>query len=207
VAKLDDLPKGMAKTLAPQIGGLGALLPPAPAAGAPVPKKGGAKPKAKPAPAKAAAMQLRESFAVCMVSLEHVLTPPADLAQAVPAIDRWCHLIRSRGKIVQFARSSEAKGFDGKSAPTITQMGAVSNGAAIDAAIDCVEADARFKTDDSVVRWLEVPAFYVTALLVIKGEELYAVLVSQPASFTRLKPETVYAFKDFLAQLAQEPHT
>ncbi len=204
MANLDELPKGMAKVLVDQIGGLAARLP----APAPTPKVAGAPKTAAGAKVKkAAAPKFKESFAVCTATLDHVLRPPADLAAVAELTGRWHHLIRAGKQIVQFARSSEAKGFDGKGTAKVTQMGPVdaAHAAAVDAAIAAVEAD--FKTADSVVRWLEIPAYYVAALLVVTGKKMHAVVVSQPPSFTQVQPAKSYEFKEFLEKLSREQHT
>ena len=202
MAKLDPLPKGMAKTLVGQMAGLSALASPAVLVPAP--------PKGKTAvamgkPKKAAASKLKESFAICMATVDQVFNPPADPATVFQSTGRWHHLIRSGGKLTQYAQSSEAKGFDGGGTTALTQMGAAHNGADVEAAIDCVEKE--FQGDHQIVRWLEIPAYSVTALIVLAEKQAHAVLVSQPPAFTHLKKNAAYTLKEFFKQLAKETHT
>jgi hypothetical protein len=54
------------------------------------------------------------------------------------------------------------------------------------------------------VRLLVIPAYYVHALLLVRGRRYSAVLVDQPDGFTRLKYQKEYPLRDFLRRLAKE---
>lgn len=148
--------------------------------------------------AAARAPELTESLAVCVLPASAVADPPADLLPLVQPTGQWHHQVRTAAGPTHAARSA---GQGLAAAPEVQQFGPQPLAAKLDAAVTWADANL---PDDAVVRLLAVPAYYVHALVVVRGKRLSAVLVSQPAGFTRLEYEREYPLRDFLKRLAKE---
>lgn len=144
--------------------------------------------------------ELTESLAVCVLPASAVTDPPADLLPLARPSGQWHHQVRTAGGPTHAARSVE-QGF-AAGGLEVNQVGPQPLAAKIDAAVTWV--DANVPDDAATVRLLVAPAYYVHALLIVRGDLLSAVLVSQPDSFKRLDYEREYPFRDFLKRLAGE---
>jgi hypothetical protein len=183
VAQTDPLPQSSLTQVARQVGQL--LTPPATAAAAmTVP----------------AAPELAESLAICFVGADQVASPPVDLSVLAQMSGMCHHQIRSAVTTTHSAWSSQA-GFD-PAALDVQQVVESPIAARLDRAMAWV--DRAVPRDTVTARLLVIPAYYVHALLLIRGKKLTAVLVDQPAGFKALKYEKEYPLKDFLRRLARE---
>jgi hypothetical protein len=183
MAHTDPLPAGAAESVAAQLGPFlsGPALPP-PLAVAP-----------------AAAPRLTESFAVCVVGAAPGRNPPADLPPLAEPAGLWHHQVRVGGAATHFARSAR-QGFGGTDLG-VQEWADSPVAGRIDEAVTWVDQNV---PEDATVRLLVVPAYYVHAFLIVRGDRTGAVLVDQPAGFTQLQPRREYPLREFLELLAKE---
>jgi hypothetical protein len=145
--------------------------------------------------------ELAESLAVCFVTAAQVEDPPKDLGVLARPSGYWHHQVRTAAGATHMARSSR-QGFAGTDDMQVEQLVASPVAAKIDAAIAWV--DEEHPDDDATVRLLVIPAYYVHALLMVRGEKYSAVLADQPPGFTELKERKEYPLRKFLKRLAKE---
>lgn len=149
--------------------------------------------------------EVGESFAVCFVEARALAKPPADLAALVRTSGVWHHQIRVGDVTTHMARSTQS-GFGGGEM-TVQQSFESPVAAKIDDAIAWVDKHVKGR---STVRLLVIPAFFVHAFAIVRensstvAERYTAVLIDQPAGFTRLAYETEYPLAEFLKLLAKE---
>jgi hypothetical protein len=142
--------------------------------------------------------ELAETLAVCVLTAEQVRHPPRDLSTLVRASGLWHHQVRTGGAATHMARS-EGSGFtDGVQ---VQQLAESPVAAQIDRALAWADRHVKGR---ATVRLLVAPAYYLHALLVVRGDELSAVLADQPSDYTRLEYEHEYPLADFLKLLAKE---
>jgi hypothetical protein len=144
--------------------------------------------------------ELAESLAVCLITAAEVNEPPADLSVLARPSGMWHHQLRTSTGTTHFARSTQ-HGFRG---PELQVE--LCTASAIPSKLDDAIAwiDEQVPDDDVVVRLLVIPAYFVHALLVIRGKKFSAVLVDQPATFQRLQYRKLYTLRDFLKRLSKE---
>jgi hypothetical protein len=183
VAHTDPLPQSALTQVARQVGQF--LIRPATAAAAlTVPS----------------APELAESLAICFAGADQVADPPADLSVLAQPSGLWHHQIRTAAGPTLSAWSRQA-GFD-PATLDVQQVVESPVAARLDQAMAWVD---RAVPDNAVTaRLLVIPAYYVHALLLIRGKKLTAVLVDQPAGFTALKYQKEYPLREFLKRLSKE---
>ncbi len=183
MASTDPIPAAARRAIAEQ---LGRLLP-TPAA-AP-----GRRARALAAP------ELGESLAVCTLTAEQVRHPPANLAELAKPTGTWHHQVHTGTKATHAARS-QAGGLRGRE-QQVLQLLQSPVAPKIDAALAWL--DRKLGSTKATVRLLVAPAFYLHALLIVRGKDYSAVLVDQPPGLTTLKERTEYPLRDFLAHLSE----
>lgn len=146
--------------------------------------------------------KLAEGFPYCFVSLATVENPPADLASLLEPTGSWIHTIRD-GKQTTHYVMTEAGGF-GREEHEVSSVVRGSLGQKIDDTIDWIEEN--FK-DESVVRVLTFPAYYVHAFGILEDGKTFAVLIDPPELPNKLVTRKKYPLKDFLAALAKSSHS
>jgi len=144
--------------------------------------------------------EVRESLAVCFVTAEQVTHPPADLGVLARPTGIWHHQVRTAAGPTHMARSRQ-QGFGGSDLE-VEQWIASPIAKKLDEAMAWV--DRSLPNDEAIVRLLAIPAYYVHALLLIRGKKYTAVLVDQPEGFTQLHYRKQYPLRDFLKRLAKE---
>src|SRR5262249_10513514 len=123
-----------------------------------------------------------------------------DLSVLARPSGTWHHQVRSAGVTTHMARSTR-QDFAGEDLQ-VEQWVASPVAAKLDGAI--VWVDEEHPDDDVTVRLLVIPAYYLHALLIIKGKKLSAVVVDQPPGFSELKEKKEYPLKRFLKRLSKE---
>jgi hypothetical protein len=145
--------------------------------------------------------ELTESLAVCFLTAEQVTSPPADLAALARPSGTWHHQVRTAAGPTHLARSSpQAFAADEL---RVDQWLESPVAAKLDDALAWV--DRRHPDDATTVRLLVAPAYYLHALLIVRGRNFSAVLVDKPDGLARLEYEREYPLRDFLRRLAREP--
>jgi hypothetical protein len=144
--------------------------------------------------------ELAESLAVCFVTAAQVTNPPADITVLARPSGLWHHQVWTEAGPTHMARSNQ-QGFSGVELE-VSQLMESPIVAKVDAVVDWI--DEFLTDDDATIRLLLIPAYYVHALLIVRGDKLSAVLVDQPTTFTQLKYEKEYTLKQFLKRLAKE---
>jgi hypothetical protein len=157
-------------------------------------------PAAPAAAAAPAASSLGESLNICTLTVEQVLHPPADLAAIAKPSGMWHHQVHTGGVATHTART-HVSGLGG-GGHEVTQVFETPIARKIDDAIAWL--DTQLGDTPATVRLLIAPAYYLHALLVIRGNDYSAVVADQPATYTQLKIKTLYPLKDFVAKLALE---
>jgi hypothetical protein len=143
---------------------------------------------------------LAESLAICFVSAEQVIRPPAKLSLLIQPSGFWHHQVHTAAGPTHSARSSQ-QGFE-LTYLQVEQI--VQSPIAAKVAEALAWVDQSFADDDATVRLLVIPAYYVQALLIIRGQKYSAVLVDQPAASRRLEYRKEYVLRTFLKQLGKE---
>ena len=183
MAHSDPLPAGAAQSVAAQLGPF--LTGPA---GLPIPAFAAANPPT-----------LTESFAVCVVGADQVKNPPADLTALTEPVGLWHHQIRVGNTASHFARSTK-QAFAGPGL-VVQEWTESPLAEKIDAAITWVDQHV---PGEATVRLLIVPAYYVHAFLIVRGDQSTALLIEQPGGFTQLQYQQEYPLRQFLELLAKE---
>jgi hypothetical protein len=184
MAKTDPLSAAARRSIAEQ---LGELLPP----------PGEERLAAKAPPRRP---QLAESLAVCLLTAEQVKNPPADLSTLVKPSGAWHHQVHTADGPTDMARSQE-DGFAGGGLQ-IQQWLRSPIAENIDKTIAWL--DRKLARDKATVRLLVIPAYYVHALLIIRGKKYSAVVADQPPGCTELQREKEYPLSEFLQRLSRE---
>ena len=146
------------------------------------------------------APQLGESLAVCVLTLEQVRKPPADLGPLLEPSGMWHHQIHTAAGATHLARSSSI-GL-GQVNLNVEQWTESRIAGKLNTAMAWV--DQKHGDDTVVVRVLEIPAYLLTALLILKENKPTVVLADRPESESELDYETEYPLRKFLKLLAKE---
>lgn len=145
--------------------------------------------------------ELGESLAVCVLTADQVRRPPADFAEIARPTGAWHHQVHT-GVGVTHAAQSQSGGLGEEDQHQVTQMFESPIAAKIDEAITWL--DRKLAKSPATVRLLIAPAYYLHALLIIRGKTYSAVVADQPASFKQLQSQTIYPMAEFLAKLSAE---
>jgi hypothetical protein len=186
MATSDPLPEAALRSVAGQLAGLVSPVPDSPAVAAE---------RAGPP----AGAELAESYAVCFVEVAQVRRPPVDLSALARPSGVWHHQVRTGGEATHIARSVQS-GF----APAelgVEQAFASPLAGQIERAAAWVDRHVKGRAR---ARLLAIPAYYVHALLLVRGDRYTAVLADQPSGFARLEYEREYPLSEFLKLLAKE---
>lgn len=145
--------------------------------------------------------ELTETFPVWFLSIDAVNTGNDNLLELAQDTLRWHSQISIDGKPEGVVRTM-ASG-DDASDWTVRQILKGDFAKAIDDAIQWVDAEVE---TDPLVRILEIPAFFITALWLIDGQESSVVIARLPKHLQNLSPLVQYSSQEFLEVLRQEPH-
>jgi hypothetical protein len=184
MATADPFPDAAAAAVASQ---LGAFFP--------QPAEEGVGPAAPPR------RELTESLAVCFLEARQVRRPPKDLSVLARPSGVWHHQVRTGGAATHLARSQQSGLAEGAGAVEVQQLAETPIAGQIDRAMAWVDKNVKGR---ATVRLLVAPAYYLHALLIVRGEKLSAVLADQPPGFTQLEYEREYPLADFLKRLGKE---
>jgi hypothetical protein len=142
--------------------------------------------------------ELAETLAVCVLTADHVRHPPRDLTALARPSGAWHHQVRTSGAPTHVARSEPSGFTDGVE---VQQLAETPVAAQIDRALAWADRHVKGR---ATVRLLIAPAYYLHALLVVRGEEFSAVLADQPPDYSRLEYEREYPLAEFLKLLSKE---
>ena len=145
--------------------------------------------------------ELTETFPVWFLSIDAINRGNDNLLELAQDTRRWHSQIWIDGKPEGVARAM-APGSD-SSDWAVRQILKGDFAKTIDDAIRWVDAEVE---TDPLVRILEIPAFFITALWLIDGQESSVVIVRLPEHIQSLSPFVQYSSKDFLEVLRREPH-
>jgi hypothetical protein len=157
-------------------------------------------PPLPPGPVAAAApRELTETLAVCFLEAGQVSEPPRDLSVLVRPSGVWHHQIRTAGAATHTARSHQS-GLAGSSVE-VQQLAESAIAEKIDRALAWADRHVKGR---ATVRLLIAPAYYLHALLVVRGRAYSVVLADQPTEYTRVEYGREYSLAEFLKLLGKE---
>lgn len=143
--------------------------------------------------------ELTETFPVWFLSIDAINTGNDNLLELAQDTLRWHSQISIDGKpegVVRTMASGNAL-----SDWTVRQILKGNFAKTIDDAIQWVDAEVE---TDPLVRILEIPAFFITALWLIDGQESNVVITTLPKNLQSLNPLVKYASQHFLKVLRRE---
>ena len=144
--------------------------------------------------------ELMETFPVWSLSTDAIDIGNDNLSELAQDTHRWHSQILIDGKPEGVARS--AVSVDGDvSRWAIKQLLKGNLAQTVDNAIRWIDAEVE---TDSLVHILEVPAFSITALWLIDGQESSIVIAKCPESLQHLSPLVQYSSQEFLEVLRRE---
>ena len=146
--------------------------------------------------------ELTETFPVWFLSIDAINTGNDNLLKLAQDTLRWHSQISIDGEPAGVVRTM-ASG-DDASDWTVRQILKGSFAKTIDDAIQWVDAEVE---TDPLVRILEIPAFFITALWLIDGKDSSVVIARLPEHLQGLSPLVQYASQEFLRGLRREPPT
>lgn len=146
--------------------------------------------------------ELTETFPVWFLSIDAVKTGNDNLLELAQDTLRWHSQISIDGKPEGVVRTM-ASG-DDASDWTVRQILKGDFAKTIDDAIQWVDAEVE---TDPLVRILEIPAFFITALWLIGGKGSSVVIARLPEHLQSLSPLVQYSSQEFLRVLRREPPT
>ena len=142
---------------------------------------------------------LTETFPIWTLSIDAIDTGKDNLLELVQDTHRWHSQILIDGKPEAVARSIVLDG--DVSGWSVKQVLKGDLAKTVDDAIRWIDAEVE---TDSLVRILEVPAFFITALWLIDGQESSIVIAKSPESLQSLNPLVQYSSQEFLEILRRE---
>ena len=145
--------------------------------------------------------ELTETFPVWFLSIEAINTGNDNLLELAQDTLRWHSQIWIDGKPEGVARAIAPS--NDISDWTVRQILKGDFAKTIDDAVRWV--DEKIETDP-LVRILEIPAFFITALWLVDRQESSVVIAKLPQNLQSLSPLVQYSSQDFLEALRQEPH-
>lgn len=146
--------------------------------------------------------KLGAPFALCTVGAAQVESPPKDLAELLQPTGAWLHTVNNGANNPAHCAISHASGFDDEHEVLSVTTGTL--GDKLNEAAEWLDEHDKkhHKNDDGVARVLYFPDQYVYAFGIARGDEVYAVLITQPEGKTGLKSKKEYPLKEFLMELA-----
>ena len=143
--------------------------------------------------------ELTETFPVWSLSTDVIDTGKDNLSELAQDTHRWHSQILIDGKPEGVARSTTPdKDVSGWAVKQVLKGDLAK---AVDDAIHWIDAEVE---TDFLVRILEVPAFFITALWLIDGQESSIVIAKCPESLQRLNRLVQYSSQEFLEILRRE---
>lgn len=142
---------------------------------------------------------LTETFPIWTLSIDAIDTGKNNLLELVQDTHRWHSQILIDGKPEAVARSIVLDG--DASSWSVKQVLKGDLAKTVDDAIRWIDAEVE---TDSLVRILEVPAFFITALWLIDGQESSIVIAKCPESLQELNRLVQYSSQEFLEILRRE---
>ena len=145
--------------------------------------------------------ELTETFPVWFLSTEAINTGNGNLLELAQDTFRWHSQIWVDGKPEGVVRTM-ASG-DDASDWTVRQILKGDFAKTVDDAIHWIDTEV---DTDPLVRILEIPTFFITALWLISGQESSVVIARLPEHLQSLSPLVQYSSQEFLRVLRREPH-
>ena len=145
--------------------------------------------------------ELTETFPVWFLSIDAISTGSDNLLELAQDTLRWHSQIWIDGRPEAVVRTM-ASG-DDVSDWVVRQILKGDFAKAVDDAIRWVDAEVEA---DPLVRILEIPTFFMTALWLIDGQESSVVIVRCSENLQNLSRFVQYSSQEFLRVLRQEPH-
>ena len=145
--------------------------------------------------------ELTETFPVWFLSTDGISTGSDNLLEIAQNTGRWHSQIWIDGKpkgVAHFVAVDEDA-----SDWTVTQVLKGDLAKTVDDAIRWVDAEVN---TDALVRILEIPAFFITALWLIDGQESSVVIARYSENLQSLSRLVQYSSEDFLEVLRREPY-
>ena len=145
--------------------------------------------------------ELTETFPVWFLSTDAIDTGNDNLLELAQDTLRWHSQIWIDGKPEGVAHAIAPSG--DMSDWTVRQILKGDFAKTVDDAIRWVDAEI---DTDPLVRILEIPTFFVTALWLINGQESSVVIAKLPDNLQSLSPLVQYSSQEFLRVLRKEPY-
>ena len=145
--------------------------------------------------------ELTETFPVWFLSIDAINTGNDNLLELAQDTLRWHSQIWIDGEPEAVVRTM-ASG-DAASDWTVRQILKGDFAKTVDDAIRWVDAEVG---TDPLVRILEIPTFFITALWLIDGQESSVVIAKRPEYLQSLSPLVQYSSQEFLRVLRRELH-
>ena len=145
--------------------------------------------------------ELTETFPVWFLSIDAINTGNHNLLELAQDTLRWHSQISIDGKPKGVVRTM-ASGNDA-SDWAVRQILKGNFAKTIDDTIQWVDAEVE---TDPLVRILEIPAFFITVLWLIDGQESSVVIAKLPENLQSLSPLVRYSSQEFLEVLRREPY-
>ena len=145
--------------------------------------------------------ELTETFPVWFLSIDAINTGNDNLLELAQDTLRWHSQIsiddKPEGVVRAMASGNDASDW------TVRQIVKGDFAKTMDDAIQWVDAEVE---TDPLVRILEIPSFFITALWLIDGQESSVVIARLPEHLQSLSPLVQYSSQRFLRVLRREPH-
>ena len=145
--------------------------------------------------------ELTETFPVWFLSVEAINTGNDNLLELARDTCRWHSQIWIDGKPEGVVRTMMSG--DDASDWTVRQILKGDFAKTVDDAIHWIDTEV---DTDPLVRILEIPSFFITALWLIDGQESSVVIARLPEHLQNLSPLVQYSPQEFLRVLRREPH-
>ena len=145
--------------------------------------------------------ELTETFPVWFLSIDPIKTGNNNLLELAQDTLRWHSQISIDGKPEGVVRTMASSGDTADW--TVRQILKGDFAKTVDDAIRWVDAEV---ATDSLVRILEIPAFFITALWLIDEQESSVVIARLPEYLQSLSPLVQYSSENFLEVLRREPY-
>ena len=145
--------------------------------------------------------ELAETFPVWLLSTEALNTGNDNLLELAQDTLRWHSQIWIDGKPEGVVRIMSPD--EDASNWSVRQILKGNFAKTVDNAIQWVDAEVE---TNPLVRILEIPAFFITALWLIDGQKSSVVIAKLPENLQNLRPLVQYSSQEFLRMLRQEPY-
>ena len=145
--------------------------------------------------------ELTETFPVWFLSINAINTGNGNLLELAQDTLRWHSQIWIDGKPEAVVRTMASS--DDISPWTVKQILKGDLAKTVDDAIHWIDAEV---DTDPLVRILEIPTFFMTALWLIDGQESSVIIARHSGNLQGLSPLVQYSSQEFLRVLRREPH-